>query len=124
MDKKLNWLAVVLLLCVAETAGAHKMSEIYIPIGQSPGLSGKQTLVGNIVSVDAAAMTIEVRGPEGARTVNVDGATYIWLDRSGLRRKNTEGGYEDCAPGSRVEVKFKDPDQRTTAEWIKVEIKN
>lgn len=125
MEKKLSLLAALaLLMSVATSVYGHKMTEIYIPIGQSPGLSGTQTLIGEVLSVDPAQDTLEVKGPGGSHTVNVEDATYIWLDRTGFKQKNSYGSYADCKPGSRVEIKFKDPETRTTAEWIKVEVKN
>jgi len=123
MNRKLSLLAALgLMTSIATGLQAHQMSEIYIPIGQSPGLSGTQTLIGEVLSVDSAQRTIEIEGPDGPRTVSVGDATFIWLDRSGSKRKNTYGSYADCKPGSRVEVKFTDPEDRAKAEWIKVEV--
>ena len=125
MNRKLSLLSAIVLLASATSgAHAHQMSEIYIPIGQSPGLSGTQTVIGEVLSVDSAERTIQVKGPDGTQTVSIGDATYIWLDRSGSKQKNTYGTDADCKPGSRVEIKFKDPAARTTAEWIKVEVNN
>jgi len=41
------------------------MTEQYIPIGQSPGLSGKYTVIGKLQSVNAKEQTCTVAGHHG-----------------------------------------------------------
>ena len=117
-----SWLgiAIVLAALVVGVSHAHgqKQTERYIPLGQSPGLSGKATGIGLIEAVDAAARTITV----GGRTVAVTGATRIWLDRSRLKLTTLDGSFADLQRGRRVEVM---PDAATpgaSALWIKVEM--
>lgn len=121
MKRQLSGLAVIVAaLCWASTAQAQKLTEQYIPIGQSPGISGEYSYVGQIESVDANNRTVTVRGPEGTRTIKVTDKTWIWLDRSQQRRPNLYGKMSDLQPGRRVEVKYTEYQRKDTAEWIKV----
>jgi hypothetical protein len=52
----------VLLLGGTPTAYGQKATEIFIPIGQSPGVSNKTSIVGTIETIDARAQTIVVAG--------------------------------------------------------------
>ncbi len=121
MKRGLTGLAVLLaLLCWAPSARAQMMTEQYIPIGKSPGISGKYSYIGQIEAVDVNNRTVTVRGPEGARTIKVTDKTWIWLDRSQQRRPNSYGKMSDLQPGRRVEVKYVDYETKDTAHWIKV----
>ena len=106
-------------MCVAP-AGAQLMTEKFIPIGQSPGISGKYSVIGTIVEVDRATHTMSVEHAGGVKVVRVTDATHIWLDRSKRRRQNTTGAYEDCEVGRSVEVMHLRDDE-STAAWIKIE---
>lgn len=114
--------ALILLLIVAATlysasAAAQQATEQYIPIGESPGLSGFETYIGEIRSVETAEHAFFVDGPDGVMRVAVTPETRIYLDRSGTGLSNGVGSYADCEAGSRVEVLIS-PDG--TATWIKV----
>jgi hypothetical protein len=102
-------------------AHAQRATERYIPIGKSPGLSGKSTLMGEIRSVDAAAQTLVVGGANGERKARVTERTWIWLDRSGMRETNLAGTFTDLEAGRRVEIKFVGEGVED-AEWIKIEM--
>jgi hypothetical protein len=117
------FLAVVLFgwLACLPAANAQKATEQFIPIGQSPGLSGEQTLIGRIEAADPVARTVIVAMEEKRETVVVTESTRIWLDRSPLRLPNVKGSLADLVPGRMTEVKLAAPD-RQVAEWIKVEV--
>ncbi len=114
----------VLLLLVGGTSFAHgqKEAERYIPLGQSPGLSGTHTVIGEIKAVNAESRTVSVAAPSGTRTATVTDRTRIWLDRSRLNRTTLKGGFDDLRAGSTVEVKYEDTERKQVAEWIKVEV--
>jgi hypothetical protein len=104
-------------------AHAQKATERYIPIGKSPGLSGKYTTVGTISAVDLENGMITMTDPSGhVYSVKVTKQTLIWLDRSKLRVTNLEGTPEDCRAGVRIEVRHENDDRTRPAEWIKVEV--
>lgn len=108
--------ATVALLWGPAAVEGQKLTEQFIPIGQSPGLSGRYSDIGEIEAVDLAARSIAL----GGRSIAVTARTRIWLDRSALRQANVSGGFADLRQGWRAEVKYEDDVRRETAEWIKV----
>lgn len=118
MRKALFLLAVGVL--AAPQAMGQRAAERYIPIGKSPGLSGKRTYMGRIGTVDAKGRTIG--GKSWSATVT--DRTRIWIDRSKLGRSNTAGTLADLKAGCAVEVKYVGMARGRSsgpAEWIKVE---
>lgn len=114
---------VVCCLMAPAAAQAQKSTEMFIPIGKSPGLSGTKTVVGSIVSVDAEKQEIVLSEEAGNRTVYCTKDTSIWLDRSQQKLPNRVGTITDCHEASYVEVKFVDNDKDLGhVEWIKVEV--
>jgi hypothetical protein len=112
---------LVMLLAVPTAAFAQKATELYIPIGQSPGLSGKYTLMGKIVAVNTPTHTITMTDAAGAQTVTMAPGTRIYLDRGKAGLPNAQGTLADCRTGDAIEVKFVDNAPSRPAEWIKVQ---
>lgn len=118
-------------LFVATTANAHIATERYIPIGMSPGISGKHSYIGEIedapemmaeaASTDLHTMHID-RADGGDAVVYMNKYTRIYVDRTKAGKTNLRGDYSDCRSGRRVEVKFRDNDPSQPAEWVKVEV--
>lgn len=108
------------LLAAPLVARAQKATEQFIPIGQSPGLSGKGTVIGTVQAVDATARTMSVNAGATSYRCALTDRTRIWVDRSAQRLSATAGAVADLQPGRRVEVKFTDA-TRTTAKWVKVQ---
>lgn len=108
------------LLAAPLIARAQKATEQFIPIGQSPGLSGRATVIGTVEAVDAAARTMTVNAGATSYRCALTDRTRIWIDRSAQRLSATTGRLADLQKGRRVEVKFTDA-TRKTAEWVKVE---
>jgi len=104
--------------------GAHgqEATEIFIPIGQSPGVSNKSSLIGTVESVDTGKRTVRVSTPSGARTVAFTERTPIWLDRSLQKQPNGSGAMADLQPGRKVEIKLRKGEPKPVAEWIKVQL--
>src|SRR5437870_6073785 len=84
---------------------AQEMTERYIPVGQSPGLSGKYTVIGKIQTTNARDQTVAIVGTTRSWSAKVTEKTKIWLDRSKLRLTNLKGTFSDLRPGATVEVK-------------------
>ncbi len=101
---------------------AQRASEIFIPIGQSPGLSGKYTEIGEIDAANAQDQTITMTNSSGSYTVEITESTNIWLDRSKLQLTNQKGAFVDCQTGRTIEIKYKDNDPGGPVEWIKVQV--
>jgi hypothetical protein len=109
----------------APAPSAQEMTEQYVPIGQSPGLSGKYTVIGKLQSVNATEQTCTVAGTTGALNVKITARTKIWLDRSKLQQPNLQGTLADLRPGATVEVKPEGHLRGVSsgpAEWIKVDV--
>jgi hypothetical protein len=105
-------------------AHSQKTTEMFIPLGQSPGLSGKITVIGTIEAVDAQNQTIVVAGSSEKWSAEVTKGTRIWLDRSKLGLSNQYGTFADLQAGRLVEVKYEGTERRSEgpAAWIKVQV--
>lgn len=114
----------ILWLCFASQALAQQQTEVYIPIGESPGLSGIDTDVGEIQGFDAGSRTLTLAAQGGTRPVQISAETIIWLDRTGAKLPNVGGSESDLVSGRRAEVRYVDPAKRQSAVWVKVEAGN
>lgn len=118
LGARLIVLTCLILACPA--AFGQKSTEQYIPIGNSPGVSGKYSYIGPIIAIDRSAQTITVEDRGEIREISVTDQTRIWLDRSKERRENLTADYADCEVGRMIEVKYSSEDQKS-ADWIKIE---
>ena len=103
-------------------AHGQQMTEMFIPVGQSPGVSNKSSLIGTIDSIDVKNRTVAVAAPSGTRTVELTNRTKIWLDRSLLKAPNQTGTFADLQKGRKVEVKWEQGERKQVAEWVKVQL--
>jgi hypothetical protein len=111
------------LLCgVALIATAQKATERFIPIGQSPGLSGRSTMTGTISTFANGILEFSVSANAGPQRVRVTPATRIWLDRSIASEPTLAGTPGELRAGRRVEVKLANAATPATADWIKIEV--
>ncbi len=116
--------AVLLIVSAAAPGPVHpqKATEQFIPLGQSPGASGKLTWIGEITTTDARARTLTIAEGDTPRTVKITEKTRIFVDRSKLKQTNLTGTFADLQKGRRVEVKYGDPVLKQETDWVKVEI--
>jgi hypothetical protein len=112
----------ILTLVFVPAAFGQKATEMYIPIGQSPGVSGKTCLMGTIQAVDAKKRTLVVSTQKGAQIVKLPNRIPIWIDRSQEKKSNQYGKLADLQPGRTVEVRLGDGNAGTFAQWIKVRL--
>jgi hypothetical protein len=107
-------------------AHGQKATEVFIPVGQSPGLSNVVTVVGTIDQVNPQGRTVAVVGPAGSWRATITERTKVWLDRSKLRLTNQKGTFADLKKGLLVEVKYETSKGRSQgqgpAEWVKVQV--
>jgi hypothetical protein len=113
---------VVVALGGAVEAFGQEATEMYIPIGQSPGVSNKSSLLGTIESVDPGKRTLTVSGPAGTRKFQITDRTAIWIDRSAQKQRNQTGALADLQPGRKVEIKPDEGAGQAFAKWIKVQL--
>src|SRR5918996_2754635 len=120
-----RYLALVIVVAAlggAPEAVGQKETEVFVPMGQSPGVSYKSSLMGTVEAVDPGKRTLTVSGPAGARTVQITGRTRIFVDRSPQKQSNYAGTLADLQRGRKVEVKLGEGAKRASAEWIKVQL--
>ncbi|MCI0665582.1 MAG: hypothetical protein L0220_31365 [Acidobacteria bacterium] len=114
--------AVILMLPVISIVFGQKSTEQYIPMGKSPGVTRKYSIMGEIEQYDASSKSLTVISSSGKTTIKLTDQSRIYLDRSKLRQRNTRGNFSDLKKGRYVEVKYKDPQNKTGCDWIKIEI--
>ena len=113
---------VVVSLGGALDASGQQATEMFIPIGQSPGLSKEGSVIGTLESVDQEKRSVTVAGLSGAQTVGITDRTMIWLDMSRQKQPNRNGAINDLQQGRKVEVKVRKGEPKAVAEWIKVQV--
>ena len=117
--------ATIFTLGVSD-ALAQRSTEMYIPIGQSPGVSGKSTAIGTITTINLSEKLLSCSYGTTTISAKITPKTRIWIDRSKLKLPNLEGSLQDCTPGRLIEVKYV-KDVRSDAgeaDWIKIEAKS
>ena len=122
LNRYLRPAIVVVALGGALNASGQQATEMFIPIGQSPGLSNKETVIGTIESVDPGTRMVTVSNPSGAQTVGITDRTMIWLDRSDQNQPNQNGAIGDLQKGRKIEIKIRKGEPKAIAEWIKVQV--
>ena len=113
---------VIFVIGILQTTYGQKATEIFIPVGQSPGLSGTYTTMGTVSTINAPGKTIIMSNSVGTYTIKLSDKTMIWLDQSSLKLKNKSGSFDDIKNGMLVEVKYKNNKPENAVEWIKVQI--
>ncbi len=116
-------IAFSVLVSAAMAAGVQKATELFIPIGRSPDLSNKVTVIGTIESVDATGRTLVVKTDSGSAKAAITEKTEIYVDRSKRKESNLYGTFDDLKAGTRVEVLYESRARAISgpAEWVKVE---
>jgi len=122
LNRYLRLAIVVVSLGSTLEAFGQEATEMFIPIGQSPGLSGKGSLIGTLESVDPGKRMVTISSPSGAQTVGITDRTLIWLDRNQQKQPNQNGAINDLQKGRKVEVKLRKGEPKAVAEWIKVQV--
>ena len=110
----------IMLLCNSSFSHGQKQTERFIPLGQSPGISGKDTTIGKIQAVNGQSRTLVIANESGTYTVTITDRTKIWLDRSKSKLSTIRVSMTDLKPGNLAEVKYED-ENKHIAEWIKVQ---
>jgi hypothetical protein len=122
LNRYLRLAIVVMVLGGTLEASGQQATEMFIPIGQSPGLSNKGSVIGPLESVDPGKRLVTISSPSGAQTVVITDRTLIWLDRSEQKQPNQNGAINDLQKGRKVEVKIRKGEPKAVAEWIKVQV--
>jgi hypothetical protein len=111
----------LLAIAISLSSNANRMTEQFIPIGESPGISYKQTSVGIIDAIDQGNHEISLTDIDGLqKRYKVSDKTWIWLDKSKQGKSNTRGEFGNFKAEQTVEVKPMQG-QPEQAEWVKIE---
>lgn len=109
-------IGIVLLACWT-IAPAQQATEIYIPIGESPGISGDESIIGSISSIDYQRYQMTVSTVDGRQTLTMTKSTRYYIDRNAEKKRNMTGDVEDCEVGSRIEAYV---NEEGVVVWVKV----
>ena len=122
LNRYLRLAIVVMVLGGTLEASGQQATEMFIPIGQSPGLSNKGSVIGTLESVDPGKQMVTISSSSGAQTVGITDRTMIWLDRSEQKQPNQDGAINDLQKGRKIEIKVRKDELKAVAEWIKVQV--
>ena len=123
MLKHIKTIILTIILCwVSYDIHAQKETEVFIPVGMSPGVSGKYSVMGRVETVNARDSSVTIRQESGMKTIKITSGTKIYLDRSKLKLTNRKCYFSDCKPGMMVEAKYKDNKPGGLIEWLKVQL--
>lgn len=117
MGVRLGALLIAFCLAAAGPASGHPATELYIPIGKSPGISHVKSRIGRIQSLAATRSGMTIEAQDGPVYVVVDKATKIYVQYADPARANHRGTYADCQKGLMAEAYVADDG---TVPWIKV----
>lgn len=118
-----TYIITFIILASCQGLLGQKSTEYYIPVGQSPGLSGTHTVLGTLTEYKVQENSITMQTDEGTITLKLVGKPYVWLDNSGLGLSNKNGTFSDFQVGKRVEVCYLNQQKRDSLAWIKIEMK-
>jgi hypothetical protein len=122
LNRYLRLAIVIVALGGTFEASGQQATEMFIPIGQSPGLSNKGNVIGTLESVDPGKQMVTISSSSGAQTVGITDRTMIWLDRSEQKQPNQNGAINDLQKGRKIEIKVRKGEAKAVAEWIKVQV--
>lgn len=108
------FMKLIVILCLVSFAClAQRATELFIPIGKSPGLSREgKTIIGKVSAADNKTVTVS------GRSVHVVDVSEVYLDRSAARKQNTYGKFDDIKTGTSVEIYAP---VNSVAVWIKIQ---
>ena len=101
---------------------AQKETEVFIPLGKSPGVSNKYSVIGKVETVNINDSVITITQDANIKTCKINSRTEVYLDKSNLKLTNTKGSFADIKKGQLVEAKYKDNKPSDVIEWFKVKI--
>lgn len=117
-------LLTITLVWIYSFSIAQKSTEIYIPVGKSPGISGKYSTIGRVEAINLtdSTITITIAGELGSHTIKCAKDTKIWVDKTSIKQFNKGANLIDIKIGSIIEIKYKGNKSDALVEWIKIQI--
>lgn len=118
MNRTRTIFLATLFLIIGNIALAQQATEVYIPIGESPGVSERDSFIGSISSVDHERYRMMISVAGETKMVTMTPATRYYLDKTRARKQNKTTRFEDCEVGQRIEAYV---DDDGNAVWVKIE---
>ena len=115
-------LATITFAWIYSFSHAQKSTEVYIPVGKSPGISGKYSMIGRVEAINLTDSTITIAGETGSHTMKCANDTKIWVDKTIIKQINKSAYLDDIKIGAIIESKYKGNKSDATLEWIKIQI--
>jgi hypothetical protein len=126
MKKTLTYVGITAIILLSTSCAlAQRATELFIPIGKSPGISGVCSMTGTIDSAYTSDHMLKMSTSSGENYgVQITDETKIYLDRSILKQTNKIGTYSDCKVGAYCEVLYESHTRKDygEAEWIKIRV--
>ena len=125
MQKRIKIILVTItLVWIYSFSHAQKSTEVYIPVGKSPGISGKYSTIGRVEAINLtdSTITITIAGELGSHSIKCAKDTKIWVDKTTIKQFNKGGNLIDIKIGSIIETKYKGNKSDASVEWIKIQI--
>jgi hypothetical protein len=117
MRTALKMLVLLAGIAMSMSAAAQLETELYIPIGKSPGISQVKSRIGRVQSLAAAGNGMTVLVEDQPVFVAFDKTSKIYLQYTAPGQRNRLGTYADCQADRTVEVYVGDDGK---LRWIKV----
>ncbi|MGQ0656878.1 MAG: hypothetical protein ACT4NU_02110 [Chromatiales bacterium] len=122
MLKRSLMVMLIFLGGLGAIVSGQEATEQFIPMGQSPGVSGKTSVMGQIDSFDESSQVLTISATTGMQSITLTENTRIWRDRSEAKQSNQVGEPADLQQGRKVEVNVKESEGQRVAEWVKVQV--
>jgi hypothetical protein len=113
-------LSIVILCAFSFCLHAQKETEVFIPIGKSPGVSGKYSMICTVQTVQVKDSIMTIKQESGNMNMKITEQTKVYLDKSKLKLQNKQGTVADIKPGMTMEVKYVDNKPANPVDWIKL----
>ena len=115
---------VSILMCCSLSSLAQKSTELHIPIGKSPGVSGKYSTLGTVENINLQDSTITIATESTSKTIELKGRPDVMLDYSDLKQPNKMGSLHAIPRGALIEVKYQQNEPGQPIDWIKCKMEN
>ena len=108
---------IALSLIVGMTVSAQQATEVYIPIGKSPGISANKSVIGSISAVEYQRYRMTISADDKKTIVTMTPNTRYYVDKNSVKQRNVTGSIDDCEVGRRVEAYIHEDGN---AVWVKI----
>ena len=120
MKRLLAFSLIGCALTVVMTAAAQQATEVYIPIGQSPGISVNKSVIGSISNVEYQRYRMTISADDKKTIVTMTPKTRYYVDKNNVKQRNETGSIDDCEVGRRAEAYI---DKDGNAVWVKISVR-